>query len=125
MTPQSGPPRTTVLPAAAPPGTRGPAWLSPLRGAAAAGLGLALGYGGPLALGVLAFVLLPACSYGAAPPALLAATLVVLLLAAVAPVAAAGARLWWVGVPAAALAVHGVLPLAGSLLTERQSGFCF
>ena len=121
---------TTTLPARP---AAGRAWLTSVpevlvptvRGLAAAATSALIGLAGPAGLGVLAFVLIPACSSGDASPALMAVALGIVLAAAVAPVAVAGARLWWIGVPAAALAVHGVLPLAWSLLTERQSGFCF
>lgn len=106
---------------------RGPLapWGLALRGLAAAGLGAVLGVCGPLGLGILAFMLLPSCTTGDAPPTLVGATLGCVLTAAVAPVAVAGLRLWWVGLPAGAYAVHGVLAMAVPLLTETQSGFCF
>lgn len=120
----------TVLPAAAPPRPSGrasaPCWLLALRTVAAAAASTTIGIGAPFALGLLAFVLLPTCTYGEPSPlplkALAAGALVV---AAVVPAALAGRRLWWVGLPAAALAVHGAAPVAWSLLTEPQSGFCF
>ena len=115
----------TLLPHAVAPARPGVPWLAVVRAVAAAAVSALLGVGGPLALGVAAFLLLPTCTYGASPPALVGLAGGALLLAAVAPVLVAGRRLWWVGIPAAALAVHGLMPLAWSLLTERQSGFCF
>jgi hypothetical protein len=115
----------TVLPHTVAPARPGVPWLAVVRGAGAAAVSALLGIGGPLALGIAAFLLLPTCAYDTSPPALLGLAGGALLLAAVAPVLVAGRRLWWVGVPAAALAVHGLMPMAWSLLTESQSGFCF
>lgn len=101
-------------------------WLHPVRAALSLAASIALGVGGPYALGLLAFVLLPSCTYSApAPPLLMALAGCSIACAAVVPVAVAGMRLWWVGVPATVLAVRGVSPMAWSLLTEPQSGFCF
>lgn len=101
-------------------------WLRVVRALLSLGSSVALGAGGPYALALLAFVLVPTCSYSApAPPLLMALAGCALVCAAVVPVAVAGVRLWWVGVPAAVLAVRGALPVAWSLLTEPQSGFCF
>ena len=116
-------PQTTVLPPAAP--ARANPWTRVLRAVAAVVAGAAIGAGGKVVLALAAFVLLPSCSHGPASPVLMVVTGAFVVVAAVVPVAVAGLRLWWVGVPAAALAVAGVLPMATSLLTETQSGFCF
>lgn len=101
-------------------------WLGPLRAALSLASSLVLGAGGPYALALLALVLVPSCTYSApTPPLLVALAGCALVCAGVVPAAVAGVRLWWVGVPAAALAVHGMLPIAWSLITEPQSGFCF
>ncbi len=115
----------TVVPPQLPGSTLVGPLLLLVRACAAAVVSAAAGVGGPLGLGLLSFALLPTCTTGDSPPALVAAVLGALLTAAVAPVAVAGRRLWWVGVPAAALAVHGLLPVAWPLLTEPQTGFCF
>ena len=113
----------TVLPPGPP---RQPAWVDLLRAACAAWVAAMIAVGAPAVLGFLAFVLIPTCTYSqASPPALLAAAAASLLLALVIPPVLAGWRLWWVGVPAAALALYGAWPSASRLLTETQSGFCF
>lgn len=125
----------TVLPFEAPvvrrawwrlPARRPPAALLALRGLGAAGLSWLVGVWSTAGLGLVAFVLIPTCTYSTpSPPTLKVAAAGCLLIALAGPLALAGRRLWWVGAPAAGLAVHGVWPIAWPLLTELQSGFCF
>ena len=74
--------------------------------------------GAPAVLIFLSFVLIPTGTHSQGwPPALMAAAAGALVLAVVAPTALAGWRLWWVGLPSAALAVSAVWPTARLLLT--------
>ena len=116
---------TTVVPASLPAQRGGFPWIAVLRGGSSAWLAAVVAVSGQYVLTLLAFVLLPTCTYGDAPLALRAAAAGVLVAAALGPVLVAGARLWWLGVPAAALAVHALMPVCWSVLTETQSGFCF
>ena len=97
-----------------------------LRAAGALAAGAAIPAGAVPVLGMLAFVLIPTCTYSTPSPAgLQAAAATCLVLAALSPAVVAGRRLWWVGAGAAALALRGVWSTAWPLVTELQSGFCF
>ena len=117
---------TKILPSqAAAPADDG--WDVVRRAAAALALGVLIAQFGPTLLGVIAFVLIPACAHGPSPLLLKGIALALTAAALVAPAVVAGRRAWWIGLPSGLLGAYVVAStMAWSLLTETQNGgFCF